>query len=419
MLSVNSPKRKNKTGGRTGAYWDDYYPGYSEHFTREIIRSSGLDKSSLILDPWNGSGTSTWAASRSGFRSIGIDLNPVMKIIALARQATIHDAKVMKKCLGALKFIERENGGIDDPLGVWFDKTGVMILREVENGILGNQNYPSTREKIDSLAIVQCLMYVALFNVVRDHLRPFTCSNPTWIKKPGTDTGKISLDWVSFETEYRSALERIMEKASLIDQANLSGPSKLYIESSSKMSLRDEYVDLILTSPPYCTRIDYGIATLPELSMVAVGGIREIDAIRRDLMGATTVPKETGVVPEGCGRTCIEFLERVKTHPSKASRSYYHKNLARYFSTLRESVSEIARVLKRGCRAVCVVQDSFYKDIHCDLSGIVTDMAELSGLRLVGTKHFKAGSNMANVNTSGRNYRAANTAFETVLTLEK
>nr|VFK39283.1 MAG: DNA methylase [Candidatus Kentron sp. TC] len=418
-MLVTNPKRRNRIGGIKGAYWEDYYPGYSDDFTREVIESSGLDKSSLILDPWNGSGTSTRAASLAGFRSIGVDLNPVMKIIAQARQATAHDARVAEERMESVVFARKVANGIDDPLGAWFDGKGVMILRAMENGILGSEKYPSTKEKIDSLDVAQCLMYVALFNVVRKHLKPFMCSNPTWVKKPGSNAEKVSIDPELFETEYETSLQHMLEVASRLEQDNLSELSELIIGSSSGMPFEDGHVDLVLTSPPYCTRIDYGVATLPELSMVVVGGAEEMDGIRRDLMGATTIPKEAGAVTAACGRTCIEFLDQVKSHPSKASRSYYHKNLGQYFVTLRESVSEIARVLKKGCRAVCVIQDSFYKDVRCDLSGILTEMAGFSGLRLAGKKDFEVGNNMANVNTRSKPYRSVNTAFETVLMLEK
>nr|VFK26931.1 MAG: hypothetical protein BECKMB1821G_GA0114241_102414 [Candidatus Kentron sp. MB]VFK31179.1 MAG: hypothetical protein BECKMB1821I_GA0114274_102113 [Candidatus Kentron sp. MB]VFK75380.1 MAG: hypothetical protein BECKMB1821H_GA0114242_102114 [Candidatus Kentron sp. MB] len=42
----------------------------------------------------------------SGFHSIGIDLNPVMKIIAKARQATISDAKVAVERLAPIELMK-------------------------------------------------------------------------------------------------------------------------------------------------------------------------------------------------------------------------------------------------------------------------------------------------------------------------
>ena len=43
----------------------------------------------MILDPWNGSGTTTYAASQLGYTSRGLDLNPVMNIVARAPTAAV------------------------------------------------------------------------------------------------------------------------------------------------------------------------------------------------------------------------------------------------------------------------------------------------------------------------------------------
>lgn len=59
---IPSPKRTKKA--RMG--WDGFFPyyaGFSEQFARELISSSGLKPGSLVHDPWNGSGTTTYAAS--------------------------------------------------------------------------------------------------------------------------------------------------------------------------------------------------------------------------------------------------------------------------------------------------------------------------------------------------------------------
>lgn len=47
--------------------------------------------------------------------------------------------------------------------------------------------------------------------------------------------------------------------------------------TSTDLPVKSETIDLILSSPPYCTRIDYAIATLPELAILSVKGEKEID----------------------------------------------------------------------------------------------------------------------------------------------
>src|SRR3989338_5969494 len=83
-LQILSPKRNKRL--QTG--WEGFFPyyaGYPELFARELLMSANLPRHAGVLDPWNGSGTTTFTASALGLSSIGIDLNPVMIVVARAR----------------------------------------------------------------------------------------------------------------------------------------------------------------------------------------------------------------------------------------------------------------------------------------------------------------------------------------------
>ena len=56
------------------------------------LKSIHLGPSAVVFDPWNGSGTTTRAASRRGLPSLGFDLNPVMIVVALARLLPFSEA---------------------------------------------------------------------------------------------------------------------------------------------------------------------------------------------------------------------------------------------------------------------------------------------------------------------------------------
>ena len=56
-----------------------YYAGFSRMFAEDAIEwATDGDKEKVVLDPWNGSGTTTRTASQLGIGSVGFDLNPVM-----------------------------------------------------------------------------------------------------------------------------------------------------------------------------------------------------------------------------------------------------------------------------------------------------------------------------------------------------
>lgn len=64
-LQILSPKRNKRL--QTG--WEGFFPyyvGYPELFARELLQSAKLPRHAVVLDPWNGSGTTTYTASAMG-----------------------------------------------------------------------------------------------------------------------------------------------------------------------------------------------------------------------------------------------------------------------------------------------------------------------------------------------------------------
>ncbi|MDP4483001.1 DNA methyltransferase [Pseudoalteromonas distincta] len=417
-MRVVNPKRTNESIDIKSA-WYNYYAGYSHAFTQSIIDSVNLPKDSVILDPWNGAGTTTLLASMNGYQSIGIDLNPVMKIIAMAKQTTSNDLAVILNRSKKIRANVKVPLWKDDPLLGWFDMECVNSIRRIEKIILMGKLYKSTEDKVNSMDVAHCLMYTVLFNCVREYLSPFIPSNPTWVKKPKTESEKITASWVEFKRKYIFKLKEITKGIAELDHCWPDNLSNIKIGSSTKLKVDSTSIDLALSSPPYCTRIDYGVATSPELAILCVNGSLELDSIRRELMGTTTVPKTVDESLNKLGSACVQFLESVKAHDSKASKTYYFKNFVQYFKSLNESMDEIYRVLKYGARFVCVVQDSYYKDLHCDLPKLVIEMSEAKGLLLKENIRFESKKNMSNLNLKTKKYRSHNKVFESVLIFEK
>src|SRR5687768_10602167 len=84
MDDIPSPKRdRSSMTGRAG--WYPYYAGFSADFAQAVLDSFADRRHSTVLDPWNGSGTTTAVTAGKGFEGFGFDLNPVMLIVARAR----------------------------------------------------------------------------------------------------------------------------------------------------------------------------------------------------------------------------------------------------------------------------------------------------------------------------------------------
>jgi len=57
--------------------WFDYKQGYSPDLIQKLIGDLGIRRNGLILDPFNGVGTTLLAADELGISSVGFDVNPV------------------------------------------------------------------------------------------------------------------------------------------------------------------------------------------------------------------------------------------------------------------------------------------------------------------------------------------------------
>jgi hypothetical protein len=188
--------------------------------------------------------------------------------------------------------------------------------------------------------------------------------------------------------------------------------------SSTNLPIDDSVIDFVLTSPPYCTRIDYAVATLPELCIMGYGIKSGFDNIRRSLIGACTVPKQPPAPKTSWGKTCLKLVENISSHTTKAAKTYYLKNHLQYFDGLFNSIGEIARVTKPSAKCAIVVQDSYFKDVHNDLPMIFIEMAEAHSLHFKQRYDFPQTITMGSVNRGTSLYRGRHNITESVLFFE-
>jgi hypothetical protein len=92
------------------ANWYRYYAGYSTQFVRDVLDHLDLPKRATVLDPWNGSGTTTATASEAGFGVTGYDANPALVIVALARQLDVGISKSLNALTADLLKHARQEG---------------------------------------------------------------------------------------------------------------------------------------------------------------------------------------------------------------------------------------------------------------------------------------------------------------------
>ncbi|MGE5501166.1 MAG: DNA methyltransferase [Ignavibacteriales bacterium] len=430
-LRIVSPKRNKRL--QTG--WEGFFPyyaGYPELFAREVLQSAKLPRGAVVLDPWNGSGTTTYTATSLGLNSIGIDLNPVMIIVARARLLPPSEADHLRPLAATILAHARSAPPTlrpDDALLGWFDPATAAFVRGIEQNIrrslVGSMTKSPDGVHLDRISGTAATLYVALFAACRRMVTPFRSSNPTWLRVPKADDTRIAASQAAvtrdFGNNVRGMAVALVEKREAdlrLKKLPHPGDCKVSLSDTVAMNIAADSVDFVLTSPPYCTRIDYTAATRIELAVLAPLLKTTERALGRQMIGSTQVPTGEIEVDEGWGETCVSFLAALKAHPSKASGGYYYRTHLDYFDKMNRSIQRLAIGLKPGGRAVLVVQDSYYKDIHNDLPKIITEIGARHGLTLGQSKAFHLRS-MSDINPGRQTYVRPSGATESVLCFTK
>lgn len=426
-IAISSPKLYTESATAQEARLFPYYAGYSSAFAQEILSSLSLNSSAVVFDPWNGSGTTTQAAHRLGHKAFGIDLNPAMVIAAKAAMLSPLDLPSLIPIAQSLVDHDDPHDQIsEDPLLQWLTPNSTCSVRRIESAInrtlVCNKNYVklNTNKALSNVSPLAAFFYVALFRSVRHLVADFIPSNPTWIKKPKNPSQRKRPNEQKIKLTFLTEVENLVnsEWALHAIPAKRGNEAVLQLGDAESLTFPDQFFDAIVSSPPYCTRIDYAVSTAVELAILQLNS-NEFDSLRRSLTGTSTVGSARDTVDPRWGLICLNFLERLHSHPSKASQSYYYKNHIQYFKSLSRSINEISRVLKPSACCVLVAQDSHYKEIHNDVPSMTIEMASMSGLQLIRRLDFSSSKSMVDINGRSRKYLPNRKTTESVLFFRK
>jgi len=294
-----------------------------------------------------GSGTAIVEAFLAGRRGIGFDIDPMalqlckVKITPLALEETAtagnevlnraqeslqQDGTKLRQELNT-RFGKEERKFID----YWFlpptQLELLALIREIES-----IQDPGIREFLELAFSAIIITKSGGVSMARDlaHTRPHRVQDKT----PRSALG-----------EYRKRLDRNLK--SLATLARGSGMVEILRGNAQKLPLRDQTVDLIVTSPPYASNaIDYMRAH--KFSLVWFGhSLSSLSQLRRKYIGHDAVTGVEYVELPDSARQVVSSLAQVDQKKAKV--------LHRYYSEMTHCLAEMIRVLKPGKAAIVVV----------------------------------------------------------------
>jgi SAM-dependent methyltransferase len=413
---IRSPKQVSHEGGA----WYPYYAGYTVEFAVDALAELTRGKKGVVLDPWNGSGTTTTVALGAGHSAVGVDANPALVLIARARNLEGSDQSLNPLGLEILQASERlavSDVQQADPLSQWFRAPSMKVLRKLQAAIdlvlVGDE----TADGLDRYSDLAAFYYTAAFEAVRSLLSRFRSTNPTWLRLPENGQHRIdpSVETInsSFLTAVSRLATRLTSQSDKIDRGQRRAGAQIQLGDSRVLDLEADSANVCLTSPPYCTRIDYVISSRAELAFMNCDTAR-MRTLREMCIGAPTIDHDERLAVQNS--SVKSLLKKISEHDSRAASSYYAPYFTAYFADLERSLSEVDRVVDSdGGRIGLVVQDSYFKDIHIDLQGLVVKIMEDRG-RSMRTRHdFTVGASRVQMNPRARIYEKPKAAKESLL----
>jgi len=396
-----SPKRPlDQTAGL--AWLFPYYAGFGFEWAAAELERRIRSAEDVVLDPWNGGGTTTTAAGSLGLASVGIDMSPLATRVALSRSRLAGGPPGHDVDFRATSTVAAD---ASDPLRRWFGSSVAGTLRGAAQGIEGGP------EEV-------ALLWTALFRSVRSMTPAVEGSNPTWVRtlaaeeQPELDDDEVLM----ILNGQAAAIRRQLEGADI----HGFRPPQILTGDARAIPLVNSSISIVLTSPPYLTRIDYAVAYSRELALLDQDQ-ESLDLRRRRLMGTTASRRKIEgelASPAILSAGATSLLAAVRAHPSKDSAGYYYRNFCQYLTDLSKSIQELNRVTAPCARIGIVVQDSYYKDVPVYLGEIVADEAEAQGWRCIESTSHPVRRSLTTLNSSARAY-AKSEVFEHVLWFQR
>jgi len=329
-----------------------------------------------VLDPMMGSGTTLLEARHLGRIALGNDIDPLALCLVEAKMAPISPDGLLaaarrvveeaRRCLEtphALKRLEQQmDTASQEFVDYWFLPRTRHELLALQQAILA-ESHLSTRRWLQILFSGIIIAKGSSVALARDlsHTRPHKVK-----KQP------------------KPALEAFLERArrvarllATLPPTSSAEPFLLWRGDAQRLALADNSIDLIVTSPPYASNaIDYMRAH--KFTLVWWGyPIKTLSNLRRDYIGGEALQ---GVALEPLPEIAQAAVAHIAEVDSRKGRV-----LHRYFSEMRRTLQEMARVLRPDGAAILVVGDATMRGRSTQTPQALAAIGQQVGLAWVGT----------------------------------
>lgn len=303
-------------------------------------------ESSVVLDPFNGSGTTLVEGLRSCRESIGIDCDPLACLIARAKTAAVRSGRILD-------------------LGWKLRRAWTSLATRPEPPMPGLVNFTHWFSEAAWGRLQSLLSAILDLDCDEDERRFLLCvfsSIIRWVSNADDQTQKTYVSGTLKKSPpavvptFWNAFDRALSGLRELELCRLPHAQSTIIEGdAANIELPECYADLIVTSPPYLDSVDYMYNFMLEYfwlgPLLGVQDRQTFNAMRRGVIGAKN-PRKRAKNPPHLPACLNDLISEDDILPSRllATRTYCH-NMTNHFASA-------ARVLKLRGRYVLVIGNS-------------------------------------------------------------
>ena len=375
-----------KVGNRDVAtHWLHSYPAKMFHrIPRQILRELDRNGDAVVLDPFCGSGTVLVEAALRGNNAIGIDINPLARLLTKVKSTQLPTRELHR--LGEF-VVERARtysdfNKNDQFLNFWFKPEAQTSLFQLRSAI-DNIEDP-THKNFFLITFSSIVRRCSLADPAIPP--PVRLSQERMHKGNGRYRRHLALaQKLTSQTVYDHFTSALSNNIHRIHQLGLC--TKLGRVSvlgsnteAAATTLSPHSVDLILTSPPYCGAQKYARTVRLELYWLGYNH-SEIGEIDRCTLGTERIAKARDLHQLTTGHFPQDALIRTvwKRNPVRATM------LSAYFRYLERFLWECRRVLRPTGDAFVTLGTSHFAGIRVDMAEYFSRLATEIGFTYVTT----------------------------------
>lgn len=336
------------------------------------LRSLKKLKRGVVLDPMTGSGTVARVARDRGLEALGFDLDPLAVLMSKVGTTPLDDgitAAVEARFLVRAKAVDPariELPWIDGDaeaerfVNYWFADQQRDDLRRIAY-LLANA------DEVDMPEDVADAFRIALSRIIITKHRAASLAQDTSHSRPHRTA--LKSDYNVFDG-FAKSLKTVRKRVA--DIPNQGAVTIRRGDARDLTTVADASVDLVLTSPPYLNAIDYMRGH--RMSLIWLGHrYKDLTATRSNSIGSER--KADQKFDLECHHQMKAAMGDLASLPSR-----HEGMIDRYVIDLHKMASEVARVLKVGCRATFVMGDSCLNGVFIRNSEALAVAGKMVGL---------------------------------------